>query len=206
MQQTKMSGLFANAIWQADSEFVPLSSSNGDDAQAQIVLVQDHKSRAILGHGCFHVDSAVNTGRSLKDIAGNTQAVVKKAILEHGKPGVLRMDKESLHSTSRLMHAFALIDVALIPFKPRELHAKGNLERLMRAIDDSCLKGATFSLEKLSEMLEEFVNLYNNRYLDSIGMTPLESWRADCDAISFVDKNELDKAFMHLDHSGACAE
>lgn len=182
-----------NERWQADHtqlDIVILDEKN-KEARPWLTTVLDDFSRAVAGYMLFlDAPSALNTSLALR------QAIWRKQDANWpicGIPDILHVDHGSDFTSIHLDQAASDLRFRLIYSTVARPQGRGKVERLFRTINSEVLselpgyiRGADYktkpklSLGELDLAISAFiVNNYNMRVHRSIGVSPLEAWKAN---------------------------
>ncbi|MDR1640328.1 MAG: DDE-type integrase/transposase/recombinase [Clostridiales bacterium] len=180
---------FSNELWQTDTKHGPLVKVNGEFVKTYIIIIEDDKSRKIVGSGVFFEDNALNM-----------QLVFKDAINTSGVPQGLYADNGGPYKNKQLTLICATLGTGLLHTPVKDPQAKGKIERLNRTVDQMWLDREKYeTMAELKDGLDRFVSMYNNRTHGTTKISPQNSWTADYDLIRFADSKRVDEAFMHRD-------
>lgn len=184
---------FAHAgdCWQADSSHGPTITVGGKKITTWLIAFQDDASRMIV-HGEFFEN----------DNAANVQLCFKKAIGKAGKPKRIYLDNGSSYANQQLDLICAELGIVLIHTKPYHPTSHGKIERSHRTMKDGLMNANDWnqwsSLKELNESYQIFLSTeYTNEVHSSLGMSPRERFLKDIKRIKFIEKEQLDAAFLN---------
>ncbi len=181
----------AGDCWQADSSHGPTIKVDGKKVTTWLISFQDDASRMIV-HGEFFEN----------DNANNVQLCFKKAIAKSGKPRRIYLDNGSSYSNQQLDLICAELGIHLIHTKPYHPTSHGKIERSHRTMKDGWMNANDWnqwsSLKEVNESYENFLAKdYTNEVHSSLGMTPKERYLKDISLIKFIEKEQLEAAFLN---------
>jgi transposase InsO family protein len=156
-----------NDLWQADCMHGPYVVSDGKKRKAFLFGIIDDHSRLIT-HAQFF----------LKENLGSFLECLKKALAKRGLPRKLYVDNGPYFKAHKLEYSLASLGTALLHAKPYTPEGKGKIERWFRTIRMCFLPRvpAGVTLEKLNELLEEWVDGYHERKHSSTNRPPLKRY------------------------------
>jgi putative transposase len=189
----------AGDCWQADSSHGPTITVEGKKVTTWLISFQDDASRMIV-HGEFFEN----------DNANNVQLCFKKAIGKAGKPKRIYLDNGGSYANQQLDLICAEIGIHLIHTKPYHPTSHGKIERSHRTMKDGWMNANDWnqwsSLKELNESYQNFLATeYTNETHSSLGISPKERYLKDIKQIKFVEKEQLEAAFLNRTTRNASA-
>jgi putative transposase len=181
----------AGDCWQADSSHGPTITVGRKKVTTWLISFQDDASRMIV-HGEFFEN----------DNANNVQLCFKKAIGKAGKPKRIYLDNGSSYANQQLDLICAELGIHLIHTKPYHPTSHGKIERSHRTMKDGWMNANDWnqwsSLKELNDSYQNFLaTKYTNEMHSSLGMSPKERYLKDMNQIKFVEKEQLEAAFLN---------
>ena len=181
----------AGDCWQADSSHGPTITADGKKITTWLISFQDDASRMIVHGEFFEHDNAVNV-----------QSCFRKAIGKAGKPKRIYLDNGGSYANQQLDLICAELGIHLIHTKPYHPVSHGKIERSHRTMKDGWMNANDWnrwtSLKELNESYQDFLaEEYTNEIHSSLGISPKERYLRDISQIKFVEKEQLDKAFLN---------
>lgn len=181
----------AGDCWQADSSHGPTITVGGKKVTTWLISIQDDASRMIV-HGEFFEN----------DNANNVQLCFKKAIGKAGKPKRIYLDNGSSYANQQLDLICAELGIHLIHTKPYHPTSHGKIERSHRTMKDGWMNANDWnqwsSLKELNGSYQNFLATeYTNEVHSSLEISPKERYMKDINKIKFVEKEQLEAAFLN---------
>lgn len=186
----------ANDCWQADTSHGPYLTINGKKVLTYLIAIIDDASRKIVGAKFFFNDNSINL-----------QEVMKSAVKKFGVPKKLFVDNGKTYKNDQFNIICATLGLVLIHARPYSGASKGKIERFFHTMKASWMRGLDWnsieSIDKLNELLNEFVSKYNSSNHSSLKddngdlMCPNTRWFKDSSLIKKLDNAFLDIAFLH---------
>jgi hypothetical protein len=143
-------------------------------------VVSDGKKRKAFLFGIIDDHSRLITHAQffLKENLGSFLECLKKALAKRGLPRKLYVDNGPYFKAHKLEYSLASLGTALLHAKPYTPEGKGKIERWFRTIRMCFLPKvpAGVTLEKLNELLEEWVDGYHERKHSSTNRPPLKRY------------------------------
>lgn len=186
---------FANDMWDADTSHGPYLTINGKKVKTYLIAIIDDASRLITSAKFYFEDNAINF-----------QLTFKEALKKYGIPKRIFLDNGKTYKNEQLGIICANVGMALIYTKPYSPESKAKIERWFHTMKDTWMRGINWSeiesIDELNNMLNEFVNNYNNKIhsslkVDNINISPKQRWFKDQDRIKKIDSNLIDEYFLH---------
>lgn len=181
----------AGDCWQADSSHGPTITVDGKKLTTWLISFQDDASRMIVHGELFENDNA-----------NNVQLCFKKAIAKSGKPKRIYLDNGGSYANQQLDLICAELGIHLIHTKPYHPTSHGKIERSHRTMKDGWMNANDWnqwsSLKELNESYQNFLaQEYTNEIHSSLGISPKERYLKDIKQIKFVEKEQLEAAFLN---------
>ncbi len=186
---------FANDMWDADTSHGPYLTMNNKKIKTYLIAIIDDASRLITNAKFYYEDNAINF-----------QTTFKEALKKYGIPKRIFLDNGKTYKNEQLGIICANVGMALIYTKPYSPESKAKIERWFHTMKETWMRGIRWdeikSIEELNDMLNEFVNDYNNKIHSSLrindkNVSPKQRWFKDQDRIKKIDNNVLDEYFLH---------
>lgn len=178
-----------NEIWQSDMLHGPQARIKGVNKKTYLCAIMDDHSRLII-HAEFYESEALE---SLKDC-------LKKAVSRRGLPQKLYVDNGSCYKAIHLEQVAALLGIALKHSRPYIPQGRGKIERWFRNVRDNFLAhyDVVKPLAELNELLNSFVEDYNNKIHSSTAETPYHRYGKNLECVRPAPKN-LDEYFRFIE-------
>jgi len=186
---------FANDMWDADTSHGPYLTINGKKVKTYLIAIIDDASRLITNAKFYFEDNAINF-----------QLTFKEALKKYGVPKRIFLDNGKTYKNEQIGIICANVGMALIYTKPYSPESKAKIERWFHTMKDTWMRGINWSeiesIDELNNMLNEFVNNYNNKVhsslkVDGVNVSPKQRWFKDQDRIKKIDSNLVDEYFLH---------
>lgn len=186
---------FANDMWDADTSHGPYLTINGKKVKTYLIAIIDDASRLITSAKFYFEDNAINF-----------QLTFKEALKKYGIPKRIFLDNGKTYKNEQLGIICANVGMALIYTKPYSPESKAKIERWFHTMKDTWMRGINWSeiesIDELNNMLNEFVNNYNNKIhsslkVDNNNVSPKQRWFKDQDRIKKIDSHLIDECFLH---------
>ena len=186
----------ANDCWQADTSHGPYLTINGKKTLTYLIAIIDDASRLIVGARFYYNDNSYNL-----------QDIFKSAIKKYGVPKKLFVDNGSTYKNDQFNIICANLGLVLIHARPYSGASKGKVERFFHTMKETWMRGLNWndikSIDELNNLLDEFINKYNNSNHSSLkdendeNISPNTRWFKDYNKIKKLDNNFIDIAFLH---------
>ena len=186
----------ANDCWQADTSHGPYLTINGKKTLTYLIAIIDDASRIIVGARFYYNDNSYNL-----------QDIFKSAIKKYGVPKRLFVDNGSTYKNDQFNIICANLGLVLIHARPYSGASKGKVERFFHTMKETWMRGLNWneikSIDELNNLLDEFINKYNNSNHSSLkdendeNISPNTRWFKDSNKIKKLDNNFIDIAFLH---------
>ena len=177
-------------LWQIDTTHGPYLTINGKKKKVYVVSIIDDASRLTVGFGLYFSDNAVNV-----------QETLKRAIQTYGKPRRLFTDNGGPYINKQLKMICATLGIGINRAAPYHGNQKGKIERSFGVMKQQWMYDIDYSdfdsLEALEKSYHQYVIDRNNQVNRMIGMTPIERFSREPEAIHKVPQWLLDQAFLH---------
>ena len=183
---------FPGDLWMGDVMHGPMvSAPDGRQRKAYLHLFIDSATR-------FVTASAFRLGETAADL----ESVLRQALLAHGLPRALYVDRGAAQTSQSLKTICAELGIQLLHCRPYDAAAKGAVERIFRTLRDALLdelEGETLELAKLNGLLWSWLSVeYHRRRHDGTGEIPLEHWLSQAESLRQAPRgDELDRIFLH---------
>lgn len=187
---------FANDMWDADTSHGPYLTINGKKVKTYLIALIDDASRLITNAKFYFADNAINF-----------QNTFKGALKKYGIPKRIFLDNGKTYRNEQLSIICANVGMQLIYTKPYSPESKAKIERWFHTMKETWMRGINWqeinSLDKLNEMLDIFINDYNNKTHSSLkndkneNISPKTRWFSNQDKIKKIDNNLIDEYFLH---------
>jgi len=178
----------------------------GDVMHSRPVIAPDKKLRKAYLH--IFIDSATrllpHAAFRLGEKAEDFEAVLKQALMKHGRPRSLYVDRGAAQISSSLRLICGELDVQLIHCEAKDAPAKGAVERVVRTcreeIEDE-LPQEPLPLAEINSLLFSWMAVeYHGRKHEGTGRIPLNHWLEGADALRPLPHDvSLDELFLHRD-------
>jgi transposase InsO family protein len=183
---------FAGDLWMGDVMHGPLvTTPEGIERKAYLHLFIDSATRFVPG-----------SGFKLGETAGDLESVLKQALLAHGLPRALYVDRGAAQTASSLKTICAELRIQLLHCQARDPEAKGGVERIFRTIRAEYLdelEGETLELAELNGRFWAWLSVdYHRRLHEGTGQVPLDHWLAQAHELRPAPRGDkLDQVFLH---------
>lgn len=179
-----------NQLWQIDTSHGPFLTINQKKVKTYVIAIVDDASRFVVGSDIYFEDNGLNVQQTLKK-AIDTYGVPKRLYTDNGKP----------YRNRQLEIICANLGIGLNHAAPYHGNAKGKVERFFGVMKTNWMYNINYeafdSIEALSASLKAYVQEKNHTFHRSIQQTPFERMTHDEAPIQKVDKEQLEKAFLH---------
>lgn len=174
-----------NELWQADCMHGPYVVFDGKKRKTFLFAIIDDHSRLIT-----------NARFYLQENLTCFLECIKTALCKRGLPRKLYVDNGPYFKAHRLEYSLAHLGVALMHSKPYSPQGKGKIERWFRTVRMCFLPKLStgLTLNKLNELLEEWVSSYNDRKHSSTNLPPLKRYLDGIDLIKQAP-NDIESYF-----------
>ncbi len=183
---------FVGDLWMGDVMHGPrVLGPDGRERKSYLHLFIDAAARFVPG-------AAFRLGETALD----HQVVLKQAMLKHGLPRVLYLDRGSAQTARSLRQICAELGVRLLHCRAYDPAAKAGVERIFRTIRAELLDelpDEPVSLEELNAALWSWLSVeYHGRVHGGTQRKPLEHWLSQAERLRPAPRRErLDEAFLH---------
>jgi len=138
----------------------------------------------------------------LGETASDHEAVLKQAILKHGRPRILYVDRGAAQTSGSLREICGELAIQLLHTRPRDPEAKAAVERIFRTAREEILDELDeepIELAELNRVLWAWLSAeYHRREHGGTGRIPLQHWLEQVDAVRSAPRAEdLDQIFLH---------
>lgn len=177
-------------LWQIDTSHGPFLTIDQKKVKTYIIAIVDDASRFVVGSAIYFEDNGLNV-----------QQTLKKAIDTYGVPQRLYTDNGKPYRNRQLELICANLGIGLNHAAPYHGNAKGKVERFFGVMKTNWMYNINYSdfqsLEELNASLASYVQEKNHTFHRSIQQTPFERMTHDDTPIHRVNKEKLEKAFLH---------
>ena len=186
---------FANDMWDADTSHGPYLTINGKKIKTYLIAPIDDASRLITNAKFYYEDNAINF-----------QKTFKEGLKKYGIPKKIFLDNGKTYKNEQLSIICANCGMELIYTKPYSPESKAKIERWFHTMKETWMRGINWEdikdIDELNEMLNEFVNDYNNKIHSSLSdgnnnISPKQRWFRDENKIKKIDSDQIDEYFLH---------
>ena len=186
---------FANDMWDADTSHGPYLTINNKKIKTYLIALIDDASRLITNAKFYYEDNAINF-----------QNTFKEGLKKYGIPKRIFLDNGKTYKNEQLAIICANCGIALIYTKPYSPQSKAKIERWFHTMKETWMRGINWSdikdIDELNEMLNVFVNEYNNKVHSALSndndeISPKQRWFKNQDKIKKIDNNQIDEYFLH---------
>ena len=186
---------FANDMWDADTSHGPYLTINNKKVKTYLIAVIDDASRLITNAKFYYEDNAINF-----------QNTFKEGLKKYGIPKRIFLDNGKTYKNEQLAIICANCGIALIYTKPYSPQSKAKIERWFHTMKETWMRGINWNdiknIDELNEMLNVFVNEYNNKVHSALSndnneISPKQRWFKDQNRIKKIDNNQIDEYFLH---------
>ena len=176
----------------------------GDVMHGPVVIAPDQKRRKSYLH--LFIDSAVRFVPSgafrLGETANDHQAVLKPAVLKHGPPRALYVDRGPAQISDSLRIICAELAIRLIHCRPFDPQAKAGVERFFRTVREELvdeLPPEPLELATLNGLFWSWLSAeYHQRIHGGTQRSPLEHWLSQVEHLRPAPQaSEIDRIFLH---------
>lgn len=182
-----------NDLWQGDTAhgvWLPDPNDPKKLKRTKLIAFIDDASR-VCTHAEFYFDERLP---SLID-------TFSKALLKRGKPCRLLLDNAFIYHSNTLDGMCAELQVELSFCRPRRPQGKGKIERWILSVKTGFYgeagRAGLTTLDDLNRYFQAWLSKeYHERMHSELGMTPLERWQRDAEAIRSVSADEIRRALM----------
>ena len=187
---------FANDMWDADTSHGPYLTIDNKKVKTYLIALIDDASRLITNAKFYFEDNAINF-----------QKTFKEGLKKYGIPKKIFLDNGKTYKNEQLAIICANCGMELIYTKPYSPQSKAKIERWFHTMKETWMRGINWvdikDIDELNEMLNEFINKYNNdihsslKDKDNNNISPKQRWFKDQDRIKKIDSNQIDEYFLH---------
>lgn len=176
----------------------------GDVMHGPVVIAPDQRWRKSYLH--LFIDSAVRyvpaCAFRLGETASDHQAVLKQAVLKHGPPRALYLDRGPAQISDSLRIICADLAIRLLHCRPFDPQAKAGVERFFRTVREELvdeLPSEPLELATLNGLLWSWLSVeYHQRIHGGTQRSPLEHWLSQVEQLRPAPQaSELDRIFLH---------
>jgi putative transposase len=174
---------YPNDLWQSDVMYGPYARIQDINKKTYLFAIIDDHSRFIV-HAEFFPNENID----------NLKEVLRKAVSKRGLPQKFYVDNGSAFRSINLEQICALLGISLKHARPYTPQGKGKIERWFKTLQQDFLPQYTTikTLVELNEMLDSWVDEYNNRVHSSIQESPCNRYRRNLECIRPAPLNILD--------------
>jgi len=138
----------------------------------------------------------------LAETAADHEAVLKQAMLKHGRPRILYVDRGAAQTSRSLREICGELAIQLLHTRPRDPQAKAAVERIFRTAREEILDELDedpIELAELNRVLWAWLSAeYHRREHGGTRRLPLEHWLEQVDSVRSAPRaEELDRIFLH---------
>ncbi len=179
----------------------------GDVMHGPVVIAPDRRLRKSYLH--LFIDSAVRfvpgCAFRLGETACDLQAVLRQALLQHGLPLVVYLDRGAAQISESLKIICAELGIRLLHCRPYDPEAKAGVERFFRTVREEFLDelpSEPLELGELNGLLWSWLAAeYHQRIHGGTQRSPLEHWLSQVEHLRPAPRTEvLEKIFLHRAH------
>ena len=176
----------------------------GDVMHGPVVLAPDQKLRKSYLH--LFIDSAVRFVPAgafrLGETASDLQVVLKQAVLKHGLPRTLYLDRGAAQTAGSLKTLCAELGIHLLHCRPYDPQAKGGVERFFRTFREEVvdeLPDEPLELATLNGLLWSWLSTeYHQRIHGGTRQVPLQHWLSQLESLRPAPGlSEIEEIFLH---------
>jgi transposase InsO family protein len=176
----------------------------GDVMHGPVVLAPDQRPRKSYLHA--FLDSATRLVPAcafrLGETAADHQAVLKQAVLKHGLPRGLYLDRGAAQTAGSLKILCAELGIHLLHCRPYDPQAKGGVERFFRTFREEVvdeLPAGTLELAELNSLTWSWLSSeYHQRIHGGTQQAPLQHWLSQVESLRPLPRlSELEEIFLH---------
>lgn len=179
-----------NQLWQIDTSHGPFLTIDQRKIKTYVIAIVDDASRFVVGSDIYFEDNGLNV-----------QQTLKKAIDTYGVPQRLYTDNGKPYRNRQLELICANLGIGLNHAAPYHGNAKGKVERFFGVMKTNWMYNINYSefhsIDELTASLALYVQEKNHTFNRSIQQTPFERMTHDERTINRVDKEKLEKSFLH---------
>jgi putative transposase len=183
---------FAGDLWMGDVMHGPLvRTPEAVERKAYLHLFIDSATRFVTG-----------SGFKLGETAADLESVLKQALLAHGLPRALYVDRGAAQTALSLKTICAELRIELLHCQAGDPEAKGGVERIFRTIRAEYLdelEGETVDLAELNSHFWAWLSVdYHRRPHEGTGQVPLDHWLSQAQELRAAPRGDkLDQVFLH---------
>lgn len=179
----------------------------GDVMHGPVVIAPDGRRRKSYLH--LFIDSAVRfvTGCAFRlgETAIDHQAVLKQAVLTHGVPRVLYLDRGAAQISDSLKIICGELAIRLLHCRAFDPEAKAGVERFFRTAREEVLDELPpepLELGELNGLFWSWLSAeYHQRIHGGTRRSPLEHWLSQAEHLRLAPRREvLEQIFLHRAH------
>jgi len=188
-----------HSLWMVDFMHGPYVKKGRHKVKSYLCAIIDDYSRFIMGAQFFETESNYALEITLKD-----------AISIFGIPNRLYSDNGKVFLSGHLSLIAARVGFILIHSKPYDAASRGKIERYFRTVRDRFIpffhihtKETDITLENLNAQFSTWLKQeYHMKEHSSFKMKPYDRYfqNRNITKIRVIEKDKLDKAFMHVEH------
>lgn len=169
-----------NELWQSDVLHGPIICVDGKKIKSYLIAIIDDHSRLAI-HAKFFVSEGLD----------DFKLCLKTAIEKRGLPQKLYIDNGSCYKALNLEQITACLGIGIAHTPPYTPQGRGKIERWFRYVRESflCTCPKEITLEKLNELLDDWVENYNNRVHSTTEQTPLLRYQANMKCVRPAPKD-----------------
>lgn len=156
-----------NELWQSDILHGPMVYYNGKFKKTYLIAVLDDHSRFIVHSKFYFSEKTCDFKLALKD-----------AIERRGIPLRLYIDNGACYRAMNIDQITAQLGIGIVHTPPYTPQGRGKIERWFRNVRENFLSIniQEMDIEKLNELLENWVDEYHHRIHSSLNETPWEKY------------------------------
>jgi len=179
-----------NEVWCGDSSVGPYLKVDNKKKRVYIIALLDDASRYIIGIDAFYHDNYVNL-----------MAVMKSAVMRHGKPKILNFDNGASYKNKQIDLLAARIGVILNYCAPYTPTSKAKIERWFRTLKDHWMAGLNMNdyknIDELRCDLSRYVTQYNQTVHSSLnGLSPQDRFFNESHMIKRLTVEQIEQSFL----------
>lgn len=175
---------FPNEMWQSDVMHGPMILHiNGKNKKAYLIAIMDDNSRLIT-HAQFYLSEKLIDFKNC----------LKLAIEKRGLPQKLYIDNGSCYKALNLEQVTASLGIGIAHTPPYTPQGRGKIERWFRYVRENFLPicPRELSLDKLNELLDDWVEKYQHRVHGTTKETPLNKYQKNMKCVRPAPKDLMD--------------